>query len=133
MLSLAYTRESLVAEWAQLRPTETMSIELQNLFLKFASAPTSGRTFGNRRPNYVPAHDAPPPRRFQRGASSRLNHETAPQGPLKAIDVQVDKAGAPFGAFSNSLPLGPAAESGWPQPGEMDLTFEAMNGTSYAV
>ena len=110
----SYNRQSLIAEWAQLRPNEPMPIELQTLFIYFANAPALIRPLENQTPNCIQV-DAPSPLRFQRRASSRRNKEKA-QGPSTAMDTSVDKPNSQFGVFSNSLPLGPEVETVRLQP-----------------
>ena len=125
-------RQSLIAEWAQLRPNEPMPIELQNLFIYFANAPALIRPLENQPLNYVSA-DSPSPQRFQRRTSSRRTKDKA-QGPSKAIDAPVDKPTSQFGAFSISLPLGPEVETVRLQPKESGSDFRGNAcGKSYAA
>ena len=127
MSTNCYTRESLLAEWEQIHPSEPMSPELQELFLNYTSAFTARQTVQNRRPNLIQA-DTPPPQRFQRRATARGGHDSAPPGPSKPCNMQVMKTGSLSEAF-DSLPQGPEATTltCWHEPDELDLSFEAIN------
>ena len=85
---MPYTRESLLAEWEEIRPSEPMPIELQNLFLMmFANAPAVRSVDAIVRPCLVQAA-APPPQRYQRRRSAIISQDVAPLGPSEACLIQ---------------------------------------------
>ena len=85
---MPYTRESLLAEWEEIRPSEPMPIELQNLFLMmFANAPAVRSVDAIVRPCLVQAA-APPPQRYQRRRSAIISQDVAPLGPSEACVIQ---------------------------------------------
>ena len=88
MATHAYSRESLLAEWDAIHPTEPMPIELLNLFtMMFVS--TTERSSENHFPARI-LPDAPSPRRFQR--RRLVNQCRAPAGPSNESNGNADKA-----------------------------------------
>jgi hypothetical protein len=91
----SYTRESLLADWQAIGPSQPLTGELQTLLLLYinrtGSASAHGTTDINQQvyptARYGPIppiqSSAPPPQRFQRRAR---NHHSTPAGPCKPIE-----------------------------------------------
>ena len=124
---LPYTRESLLAEWDEINPSEPMPIELQTLYMMFANAPLASRAAEIQRPCLIQT-PAPPPQRFQRRRSGTSSRDVAPPGPSRACEAQPTKPSAVSAPIFSSLPLGPEDDCGCGHADEMDLAFEAING-----
>ena len=114
MSTRVYTRESLLAEWETLHPSEPMPLELQVLCLAFTRTPRA-RLSAESRPQTIPAN-TPPPQRFQRRGSK----DVPPAGPSKARRSEA--------LLSNStIQAGLWFEASGAQTDEMDLAFEAIH------
>ena len=121
----ATTRESLLAEWDAIRPSEPMPQELLNMVLTFVNTERRpGPRFESSSPLRVDAN-APPPQRFRRSAG----HSRPPAGPSKSCDMHGSELCPPSGSIVD-LPapvvLGPDGRCTIEME-ELDLAFEAIN------
>ena len=102
----SYTRESLLAEWESLSPSQELSTEVQDLFLSYLNRPRDG----NRREqvskqtvqSVCSGLDAP--QRFER----RRRSDKAPSGPCRACEpVHDEPIDERKRCFSSAAPAGP--------------------------
>ena len=118
-----HTRESLLAEWDEINPSEPMPTELQTLCMMFANTTAASRAAHIQRPCLIQS-PAPPPQRFQRRRSGTISRVLAPPGPYA---VHPTKHSALSASIFSSLPLGPEEECECGRADDMDLAFEAIN------
>ena len=106
---MPYTRESLLAEWKEIHPSEPMPIELQNLLIMFGSYSAERNVSANQGFQLHQA-SAPPPQRFQRGMSTP---STAPSGPTEVyIEPSTEYRNRWVSAqHFKSIPSGPKVET----------------------
>ena len=87
--NVAYTRESLLADWAALGSAMPLCVELENLLLKHMNRPRQNedqRFEQSLQTQYV--HDScPPPSRFQRRKTARAGQVEVPLGPSFSCEI----------------------------------------------
>lgn len=111
-----YTRESLLAEWEALSPSDELSTEVQDLFLSFLNRPSRANRPKQGSTRIVQSvssvHEAP--QRFQR---PRHGGDKAPYGPGKAREplemiCQHDPGTGQQACIQLAAPAGPTAPDG---------------------
>jgi hypothetical protein len=121
-----YSRESLLADWQAIRPSNPLSDTLQDLFLEIFNAPTPSHVpelyqdeAASNREQFVNSV-APPPQRYQRQRRVSDRPNSVPNGP--SVDFDVQKM---FRASDERLdaPAGPDDTTD-----EVDLVFAAVDG-----
>ena len=109
---MPYTRESLLAEWKEIHPSEPMPIELQNLLIMFRCNQAPARDVCANQGLQLHQTSAPPPQRFQRGRFAMSIPSTAPSGPTEVcveMSIEYSTRWASAQHFK-SIPSGPEDE-----------------------
>eukprot|EP00291_Cryptomonas_curvata_P022071 CAMPEP_0172166122 /NCGR_PEP_ID=MMETSP1050-20130122/8802_1 /TAXON_ID=233186 /ORGANISM="Cryptomonas curvata, Strain CCAP979/52" /LENGTH=124 /DNA_ID=CAMNT_0012836689 /DNA_START=22 /DNA_END=396 /DNA_ORIENTATION=+ len=120
----SFTHDELIAAWKAIHPSNTLSDELQTLYLTFFTAAAAGRMIEalpadrtNEPPHQnFPRENLPPPQRFQR--RNRSNDKPPPgpakqfdqycTNPLSELDAATHKQDEPDSNFEQMLPDGPS-------------------------
>ncbi len=112
--NMAYTQETLLADWNSLHPDEPMPLELQTLLMRFVNAPRMQRPTNSRYQAILPA-SAPPPQRFQ---APRNRGEKTPAGPSNPSKTQASILNCSVNLLD---------ECNGAQLDEIDLAFAAIH------
>ena len=137
MTTQVQSRDSLIAAWQAVSPSQPLSDELQDLLLMFLNKPKSkfvrlDQRAVSSRPSIPDDGDSslPAPQRYQRRRNTSHEQSVVPQGPAVCIyDIASAKtrrqAEADFDTLV-SAPMGPVDTSNDPID-ELALAFEAVH------
>ena len=135
-----HSKDSLIAAWQAISPSQPLSDELQDLLLMFLNKPKSEvvqmdqRAVSSRPSTILNKEDCnllPAPQRFQRRRTTSHGQSTVPQGPAIIFDIAPAKTSRRAEAAFDSLlitPLGPVDTSD-DSTIELGLAFAAVHTT----